>query len=1052
MEPDASAPVPRESDHALSPPVPFLPRKGLNDLVDWWQREHAGVAVVHGIAGGGKTALAGYFLSLVRGLRTVPQDRTLIPPEREFVFSFRQLPDPIACVERLRGRLPPSPTAPRPQPSFYTDDDGFLREDPGPPPPPPDDSLIGRLKASTGSLLIVLDALEEVQVPLPGGDGTSWQIGDPQLRELFSLVASGEAANVAILATTRLPLAVSLAEGAGSDSGGRQSEPFVPVEADRFERPDESVLLLREMLLPKGLVAPDTALHQIAKACVHHPLSLAAAAEQTDQGDPLAILTFDYPCSLRLRSTSVPPGSRRCAEVLGDIVHQYSALLARWFPDARKLLDHLRLFECPVNPAALRQLLARSKLSLATRLDAAVATLKAMRLLVLEGPEESLAIHPLLRLSTATGRAARSRRIAVKETVESLIVRTPLGGPPSDCRRLDLLEELLRQSLADQDLAGAWSIYRHRMGGHAHLGRRLGDHRRGERVARLLFSESSRCGRDRLTRAAARDWLLYLMALGRLVDAEIAWEPLQLSAAPLAVSRIHALQVRVQLLTARGHLIEALATIELALATVPPSRTLLAAECAAVRAHLLSLQGRLRESAEEFAAAGRCGHPLGIEHVQFLFRLAPGTAVSGLVHDLKELLDRRYGPQSFEGMRCDLLAVELLGEADVVTAEERLDRVQEWAGTSGSRELACWERLVRGRVLLSDLKARSKRGALDPETRERLLDAALRASTEGLNVARSCGYGIYYIDLLLNRARLHLLRGDAAAAEVDSLSASRDGLPGNPELCLPLLLPATDRRCCYAWGEAAARQTAGEALVLMAPQFLTRRSEAAARGYLTAMQRARAELRRCKRLRQRMGDPELSATEKFLEGLSRQPDQSTPSIMSRPGESQHLSTTDATPLPRVLVSYNRRDGSIVSDLVARLRTGGIEILMDIDMPLGEIWSDRLEHWITTAEAAIIAVGPNQFGWFQKREVRACRTEMDRRGMRLIPVLLPSARLEVALSPFLLELNYLDMSSGLTNESIERLLRDLRAGADLAYGGVLHDRPNRTDVPQLSPGT
>ena len=89
---------------------------------------------------------------------------------------------------------------------------------------------------------------------------------------------------------------------------------------------------------------------------------------------------------------------------------------------------------------------------------------------------------------------------------------------------------------------------------------------------------------------------------------------------------------------------------------------------------------------------------------------------------------------------------------------------------------------------------------------------------DGLEIARDCGFGLHHIDLLLERARLHLFGGAPQAAFDDLRTALDDGVPGNEQTGQPELLAATHAECGYAWGIAEGLQLRGEALLLQAAQ------------------------------------------------------------------------------------------------------------------------------------------------------------------------------------------------------------------------------------------
>jgi hypothetical protein len=105
------------------------------------------------------------------------------------------------------------------------------------------------------------------------------------------------------------------------------------------------------------------------------------------------------------------------------------------------------------------------------------------------------------------------------------------------------------------------------------------------------------------------------------------------------------------------------------------------------------------------------------------------------------------------------------------------------------------------------------------------LTKAETAVTQGLKIARDCGFGLFHIDLLLERARLYLLQGNPAAALEDIVLALGDSSGGgvisaNEETGQPELLAARHQACGYAWPIPFGLQLRAEALLLQAAQTL----------------------------------------------------------------------------------------------------------------------------------------------------------------------------------------------------------------------------------------
>ena len=148
---------------------------------------------------------------------------------------------------------------------------------------------------------------------------------------------------------------------------------------------------------------------------------------------------------------------------------------------------------------------------------------------------------------------------------------------------------------------------------------------------------------------------------------------------------------------------------------------------------------------------------------------------------------------------------------------------RDWAMDRDAKEALCWFALAQARLELA------KGTEIETEDREArkenttLADSAAFCSNhleEGLKIARDCGYGLYHIDLLLERARLQLLRGNPQSALADLRLALDDGIPANAQTGQPELLAANAEECGYAWPIPAGLQLRAEALLLQAAQRL----------------------------------------------------------------------------------------------------------------------------------------------------------------------------------------------------------------------------------------
>lgn len=119
----------------------------------------------------------------------------------------------------------------------------------------------------------------------------------------------------------------------------------------------------------------------------------------------------------------------------------------------------------------------------------------------------------------------------------------------------------------------------------------------------------------------------------------------------------------------------------------------------------------------------------------------------------------------------------------------------------------------------------------------------------------------------------------------------------------------------------------------------------------------------------------------------------------------------------IFLSYNKRDQPAVRELAEALRARGWTIWLDeSNLIPGQSWIEALEIVIKTARCAAVLVGKGGLSLWQKREVGACLVESDRRGLSVIPVLLPGAD-ESDVPLFLKELHRVDLRDGLTEEGL-----------------------------------
>jgi hypothetical protein len=147
--------------------------------------------------------------------------------------------------------------------------------------------------------------------------------------------------------------------------------------------------------------------------------------------------------------------------------------------------------------------------------------------------------------------------------------------------------------------------------------------------------------------------------------------------------------------------------------------------------------------------------------------------------------------------RCDLVEAEIeLRCGNTSASRELLQKATQWIVQSGSQEHLCLLHLRKARLAIA----------------EEQFDLALSIIDEGLLTAEQCGFGLYFIDLLCERARVLLRIGScqdalrAAEIALNGIEAQkcqagleRDALPSGREM-----LGASDPASSYLWGAARA--------------------------------------------------------------------------------------------------------------------------------------------------------------------------------------------------------------------------------------------------------
>lgn len=137
---------------------------------------------------------------------------------------------------------------------------------------------------------------------------------------------------------------------------------------------------------------------------------------------------------------------------------------------------------------------------------------------------------------------------------------------------------------------------------------------------------------------------------------------------------------------------------------------------------------------------------------------------------------------------------------------------------------------------------------------------------------------------------------------------------------------------------------------------------------------------------------------------------------------------NAEPQIDLLLCHNSADKPEVRELNESLKKSGVQTWIDEDdLDPGAVWQDAIQAIIPKVKAAGACVGNSGFGPWQRMEIKGLLSEFVEHGVRVIPIILPSAGQVPELPLFLRQFTWLDLRHDKARH-IERLVRVLKEHA------------------------
>jgi tetratricopeptide (TPR) repeat protein len=974
-------------------------RPQFDELCKWWREGGLGVCALVGIGGAGKTAIVDRFLlvlpDILPPVSGIPKNDSLPSPGKLFVFSFYDAPNPDLFLNEVAIWLGYTPNNAQSGKLSY--------------------NQVLRMLQTSGRCILVLDGLEKIQDDGARG-GIFGQIRDGRLGDLVLRLAGGYLPEVSAIITTRFPIA-DLDDAFYGGQANHYRE--IPVEKISIE---SGVQLLKD----RGVHGSDPELERIVVECGQHALTVDLAGGylyEFEGGRVDALLEIGtlqeieqaIKDELNPRRRAVLKQELRFAKV----AHRYREALVKRDPASLALVERVCLFRLGASADTLTTIftgpgkegISGPELAALNAEDvrSKLQKLQQMRILNVSKSETGLqgksdmhyTVHPAVRDGFLRGldrSMARGGHDAVRMALGASLHSEP-GITITDPNTLDLIEEIIHHSLESCHITEAIDLFENRLEASIRC-IIMGDYSRVDRIARAIssalnpaeadFGES--LSKDKWTEFLGR-WALAKLGLGQLSAAMDCTEQIRLLGGLLDNKDLTLIEREAYFLS--GQLARAKNESQQLINMINDDDDiddLWKIIIWIADAYLDFLGGRTGAASHSFDECDRlffdsctCDGWLpflslpifrGECRVLYLYRSGKEDLARELCEKTLASIENSSGSDEDRYLFFNMVPAlkvayaQCLLLSDPKRSQQILDDATEWAVLRDAKEILCRSSLIQGR-----LKAAEAISTFIADRKADLFKDALTNFDEGIHIARECGYSIYHIDLLVERALIHLWCGDADMAVDDLRIALTDGHKPLPESGFPPLLAATDPECGYAWGEGDARHLLGEALLLQVAQSIGREYFVPARfnelagevqNNITA---ARAELEKCLQLRNRIKDPKAAITERVMDQLNgglltnyplHTLKKTDPTIIS--SQLKQLPVMSTINRTKAFVSYSHKDKKIFDEfrimLAPAIQKDLIDLWDDTRIRPGTDWRDEIKDGIAAAKVAVLLVSSN----------------------------------------------------------------------------------------------